>query len=172
LHFVRGAGVSGLGPVTLTRPDATTIIEPSMNSTHPRRHGRRAAFTLMEILIVIALIALLVGLSVTKLGGLLTGGEKDIAQQFVNSSLKAPLMAYRIRLGSYPTTAQGLQALLAAPEGATKWSGPYIEGGKIPEDPWKRPYQYRCPGTKNPDGYDVFSFGPDGVESADDIGNW
>jgi general secretion pathway protein G len=45
-------------------------------------------------------------------------------------------------------------------------------GNKIPLDPWKHPYQYRYPGTKNTDGYDVFSLGPDGVESGDDIGNW
>jgi general secretion pathway protein G len=47
-----------------------------------------------------------------------------------------------------------------------------VPGNRLPVDPWKNPYQYRYPGTKNTDGYDVFSFGPDGVESADDIGNW
>jgi len=49
---------------------------------------------------------------------------------------------------------------------------PYMEGGRLPLDPWGRTYQYRCPGWMNPKGYDVWSLGPDGVVSADDIGNW
>jgi general secretion pathway protein G len=147
-----------------------------MNSTNdtPRR-GRRSAFTLLEMLIVMALIALLAGLVVAKFTGVLDDAEKQTAEQFVNQSLKVPLVNYRIHMGGYPTTAQGLQALLTAPEGgSSRWKGPYIDvkGGKVPEDPWKHPYQYRFPGTKNPASYDIYSLGPDGVESADDIGNW
>jgi len=63
--------------------------------------------------------------------------------------------------------------LIAAPSNrADRWRGPYLQENRMPEDPWKRPYQYRYPGVRNKTGYDVFSFGPDGVESEDDIGNW
>jgi general secretion pathway protein G len=139
------------------------------------RRSRRSAFTLLEILIVMALIALLATLAITKFTGVLEEGEKQIAEQFVNQTMKLPLTNYRIHMRSYPTTAQGLQALLTAPDAtSSNWKGPYLDtkGGKVPEDPWKHPYQYRYPGTKNPTGYDLFSWGPDGVESEDDIGNW
>jgi len=128
-------------------------------------------FSLVEMLIVIALIAIVGTLVVGRLGNFFGQGQEAAARQFVNSSLDAPLMQYRIHMGSYPTTEEGLQALLTAPAGkGSKWKGPYIE--RMPEDPWGKPYQYRFPGTHNSGGFDLWSFGPDGVESGDDIGNW
>ena len=77
--------------------------------------------------------------------------------------------------GSYPTTAQGLGSLTAAPTTAPQpknWQGPYLKG-QIPNDPWGKPYNYRAPGVKNPSGYDLSSSGPDGAEGTeDDINNW
>jgi len=140
-----------------------------------RNPSRRAAFTLFEILIVIALIALLAGVAITNVGKIFGGSQEQIAELFVNDSMKAPLTGFRINMGSYPTTEQGIQALLTAPGGdSNRWKGPYIDtkGDALPVDPWGTPYQYRYPGTKNSDGYDLYSFGPDRVESADDIGNW
>jgi len=145
-----------------------------MNRKRQRRLAR-AGFTLFEMLIVIALIALLAGVAITNVDKIFGQNQETIARIFVNDTMKAPLTSYRIHMGSYPTTAQGLQALLTPPEGSSgKWKGPYLDtpGNKLPEDPWGRPYQYRYPGTKNPDRYDLFSLGPDGVESDDDIGNW
>ncbi len=136
----------------------------------------RRAFTLLEILVVLAIIGLLVGLAVTKVGGIFGSKQEDIARLFVNSSVKTPLTAYRIDMGGYPSTAEGLQALLTPPANRTEnWKGPYIEtpGNKLPLDPWQEPYAYRFPGVKNPTGYDLFSKGPDRIEgTADDIGNW
>ncbi len=87
--------------------------------------------------------------------------------------MRLPLQQYQLHMGDYPTTAEGLNALIAAPARAEgRWRGPYLQDGKLPKDPWKRDYQYRDPGTKNKSSYDLFSFGPDGVESEDDIGNW
>lgn len=146
-----------------------------MNSTLPRRRGRRSAFTLFEMLIVIALIALLAGVAIVNIDKIFGSNQESIARTFVTSAIKGPMTAYRVNMGGYPSTAQGLQALLTPPEGSTgRWKGPYLDttGNKIPTDPWGNPYQYRYPGTKNTDRYDLFSFGPDGVESADDIGNW
>lgn len=134
------------------------------------------AFTLLEILVVLAIIGLLLGLSVSKVGGIFGGNQEDVARLFVNSSMKTPLTAYRIHMGGYPSTAEGLQALVTAPQNkADSWKGPYIEapGGKVPMDPWQEPYVYRYPGVKNKDSYDLFSKGPDKAEGTpDDIGNW
>lgn len=100
-------------------------------------------------------------------------GSESVAGIFVNESIRTPLMTYRMHMLRYPTTEEGLQALITPPaSNADKWRGPYLEGGKIPLDPWGNPYKYRYPSTKKSEGYDVFSLGPDGVESDDDIGNW
>lgn len=144
-----------------------------MPMTRKKPSRRTAGFTLIEMLIVIGLIALILGLGIANYDKIFGRAERDIARQYVESSLAAPLQAYKIHMGSYPNTAQGLRALLTAPENSSgRWGGPYIKGKTVPLDPWKREYQYRYPGSKNSDSYDLFSFGPDGVESEDDIGNW
>lgn len=132
------------------------------------------AFTLLEILVVLAILGLLAGLAIGNLDKLFGGAQVDIARTFVGTSMKMPLTAYRMDMGDYPTTAEGLKALAVAPSGKTdRWRGPYVNDGNIPLDPWKRPYQYRYPGVKNKSGYDLWSMGPDGQDgTADDIGNW
>ena len=133
----------------------------------------RGAFTLLEILVVITLIALLAGLTVYNIGGMFSSGQEKIAKTYITSSLEAPLVAYRMDVGSYPTTEEGLMALIKAPEGAgAMWKGPYIKLKEVPKDPWGNEYQYRYPGVKNPKDYDLWSWGPDKKESDDDIGNW
>ena len=140
------------------------------------RSSRRAAFTLFEMLIVVALIALLAGLAINNAGKLFDEARKDTARLFVTQSLKTPLMSYKYHVGDFPTTEEGLQALITPPaNGADRWKGPYVDvtGGKLVLDPWSSPYQYRYPGTKNPNGYDLWSMGPDRKDgTADDIGNW
>jgi type II secretion system protein G len=96
-----------------------------------------------------------------------------VEKLFVNDSINTPLEAYRIGIGHYPTTAEGLDALIHCPKGSEgKWRGPYLALDKVPLDPWGRPYQYRCPGVHNPQSYDIWSLGPSGVESESNLGNW
>lgn len=83
---------------------------------------------------------------------------------------------YELAIGSYPSTTQGFQALRFKPQDladSSKWDGPYLDRD-VPKDPWGNPYQYAYPGTHNgPDGFDVWSFGPDMTNGTpDDIGNW
>lgn len=136
------------------------------------RHTR--GFTLLEILVVLAIIGLVAGLAISKIGGIFDDAKKDTARLFVNTSVKLPLNTYKFRMGEYPSTAEGLQALITPPQNhADRWSGPYLEPAKMPLDPWNEPYQYAFPGTRNKGGFDVWSKGPDhqsGTE--DDIGNW
>lgn len=141
-----------------------------------RRRRDEGGFTVLEILVVLAIIGLMLGLVVTNTDKLFGQGQEAVAKIFVRDSIKTPLTRYRIDIGDYPATNEGLAALLTAPTNVTdKWHGPYMDvpGNKAPVDPWGQPYEYRYPGVKNPGGYDVFSKGPDKTaETADDIGNW
>jgi general secretion pathway protein G len=136
----------------------------------------RRGFTLLEILVVLAIIGLLVGLAVKNVDKIFGDSQASVAKIFVNDSIKTSLVRYRIDLGDFPSTAEGLEALVTAPASrAERWKGPYIDakGGKLPLDPWGEPYGYRYPGTQNKGSYDVFSKGPDKAENTpDDVGNW
>ena len=137
-------------------------------------NSKRRGFTLVEVLVVISIIVLLAGLTIGKMTNIFSGSQVEVARLFVGQTMKTPLFAYRINMGNYPSTEEGLQALITAPANkADRWRGPYIEGDKIPVDPWGNPYMYRYPGTKNNDGYDLWSKGPSGNDGADDnVGNW
>jgi general secretion pathway protein G len=140
---------------------------------HTSRRKARSGMTLIEILIVLILISLLAGTVIFNVTKTLEGNTESITKLFVNETVKVPLVTYRIHMGSYPSTEEGLQALITPPANrADRWKGPYIENKTVPTDAWGNPYQYRFPGTKNPDKYDLWSWGKDGRESEDDIGNW
>lgn len=135
-----------------------------------------SAFTLLEILVTLAIIGLLAGLAISNSDKIFGQSQEAVARVFVRDALKTSLVRYRIDLGDYPTTSEGIAALIVAPAGkAERWRGPYIDvaGGKVPTDPWGEPYRYRYPGTKNKGGFDLYSVGPDKNDgSEDDIGNW
>jgi general secretion pathway protein G len=98
---------------------------------------------------------------------------KAVAAMTDIANLATCLQMFEVDCGRYPTTAEGLGALLAQPANATGWKGPYLAGSALPKDPWGNPYMYVCPGKHNPDGLDLCSFGPDGKEGGgDDIDNW
>ncbi len=122
-------------------------------------------FTLIELMIVVIIIAALAAMVAPSLIGRSDEAKDKIAQGDL-ASLDTALKLYRLDTGAYPTTEQGLDALLAA-----TGKGPYLE--RKPLDPWSRKYQYRCPGAHRPSSYDLFSMGRDGKDgSADDIKNW
>jgi general secretion pathway protein G len=137
-------------------------------------NSMRRGFTLVEILVVLAIIALLAGLTMTHMDTLFGSSQGEVAKIFVSQSLKAPLFAYRAQMGDYPSTDEGLQALFVAPANKTsQWRGPYADGKFPILDPWGEPYQYKYPGTHNKAGYDLWSKGPDKTDGTDDdIGNW
>jgi len=136
-----------------------------------KKSKKRSAFTLMEILLVVALMALLLTLLVPNLSGIFTGGQTSVAKTFVMGSAETPLMSYKLAMGSYPSTEEGLQALVTAPNDSPRWKGPYLK--QLPLDPWGCEYKYAFPGERNKDSYDLWSMGPDKQDGTDDdIGNW
>lgn len=130
----------------------------------------RNAFTLIELLLVLVILTVLAALVAPRFAGRseqarITAAKTDI------SRLETALATFEIDNGRYPTSDEGLAALVTAPSSLANWHGPYIERG-LPKDPWGNPYVYRCPGVHNPNGFDLYSYGPDGREGNDDITNW
>ncbi len=124
----------------------------------PRRQG----FTLLELLVVVAIIGLLAAYVGPKYFSQIGKSEQAVAKAQVEAFSRA-LGAYRIDVGSYPSTEEGLASLVSRPnEGlkVKKWNGPYLEKA-VPLDPWGRPYMYRSPGTAS--GFELTSHGKDGL---------
>lgn len=134
---------------------------------------RHRGFTLMEVMLVLVILVILGSLSV----GMFTRTQAQATIRATRSQIglfDTPLGLYFIDMGSYPSNEEGLNGLRQAPNSAnsSNWAGPYLEN-EIPTDPWGNPYQFVSPGTRNPDKYDVWSFGPDRTNGTDDdIGNW
>lgn len=127
-----------------------------------RRVGRReAGFTLLELLVVLAILGLLIGLVAPRVLGVF-GSAKEKVVRLNIAGLGTDLDMYKLDVGNYPTTEQGLQALLAQPAGVTNWDGPYIKGNRLPDDPWGHPYVYRSPSERAGFAYDLYSLGPTG----------
>ena len=106
-------------------------------------------------------------------GGIFNGSQEEVAKLFVTQEIDPPLLKYKWDTGHYPTTQQGLMALIKEPAGITGWKGPYRSKNTVPLDPWKNPYHYRYPGIHNPNSYDTWSSGTPKTEGhPEDIGNW
>jgi general secretion pathway protein G len=131
-----------------------------------------AGFTLLELLVVMVIIGLLAGYVAPKYFSQVGKSEVKVARAQLDAIEKA-LDQYRLDVGRYPSTEQGLAALNARPSGEAKWAGPYLKK-ETPPDPWGKPYQYKAPGENGE--YDLFSFGkdgqPGGTGEAADLTNW
>ena len=129
-------------------------------------------FTLLELLVVMVIIGLLAGYVGPKYFEQVGKSETKTAWAQIDALGKA-LDQYRIDNGHYPTTEQGLIALVQKPNDEPKWAGPYLQK-KLPVDPWRRPYLYKSPGENGE--YDLYSLGKDGVvggvKDAQDIVSW
>ena len=119
-----------------------------------------AGFTLLEILVVVAILGLLIGLVAPAALRQLGGARNSVARQSIER-LSSVLDLYKLDVGSYPTTDQGLVALSAPPSGVVNWNGPYLKGEAAPVDPWNRPYVYRDPSTRPGHDFDLCSRGAD-----------
>ena len=117
-----------------------------------------AGFTLLEILVVVAILGLLIGLVAPAALRQLGSARNSVARQSIER-LSSVLDLYKLDVGSYPTTDQGLAALSAAPSGVVNWNGPYVKGDASPVDPWNRPYVYRDPSTRPGHDFDLCSHG-------------
>ncbi|HUC69303.1 MAG TPA: type II secretion system major pseudopilin GspG [Stellaceae bacterium] len=123
---------------------------------------RTAGFTLVELLVVLAILGLLVAIATPQVLKYLARAKVDTAR-IEMKSISSALDLFLLDNGRYPTEQEGLKALVANPGALATWSGPYLKnGGGAPLDPWGRPYQYRYPGQNG--DYDLFSNGPDGHE--------
>jgi general secretion pathway protein G len=126
----------------------------------PRRR-RADGFTLIELLVVLAILGLLVTLAGPRVIALFGNAKTKIAHQSV-AQLRQVLDFYKLDMGTYPTTDQGLAVLLTPTQGAANWRGPYLKDNKSPVDPWGRPYLYHNPSTRPGFDYDLYSLGGDG----------
>ncbi len=141
---------------------------------NPRLRSLRQSrgFTLLELLVVLVVLGLLAGIVGPKYFAQLGKSEAKVARAQIEGLAKA-LDLYRLDVGRYPTSEQGLAALVARPSDEPKWDGPYLQKG-VPRDPWSRDYQYRSPGENGE--YDLLSLGKDGQPGGDgenaEITNW
>jgi general secretion pathway protein G len=143
-----------------------------MNTPIPARRAARRAFTLIELLLVLAILGILAAIVVPKISGRTEQAREQAAQTQI-STFGSALDAFEVDNGFYPKGNNGLQALLVSPREARNWRGPYLKSDTVPKDPWNNDYVYVCPGKHNPTSYDLMSMGPDGrVGGGDDIANW
>jgi len=133
-----------------------------MNRRVGKRNGK--GFTLIEILVVLAILGLLAGLVGPRVMNILSGGKSQAAKLQIEN-LGQPLDLYRLEVGRYPTTSEGLEALVSQPAGASNWNGPYLKKSSVPKDPWNNDYHYRSPGEHGE--YDLYSLGSDNAEGGE-----
>lgn len=140
-----------------------------LQNSQNRAHG----FTLIELLVVLVILGLLAGLVgpqvLQYLGGANTKAAKLQIEQFGSA-----LDGFRLEIGRYPTSVEGLSALIVQPSGVSRWNGPYLKKSVVPKDPWGNDYQYRSPGQHG--AYDLYSLGADNAEGGEgenqDVVSW
>jgi general secretion pathway protein G len=145
----------------------------SSRRTSPRQSTNDAGFTLIEMLVVLGIIGLITALVGPQVIQYLGRAKTDTARAEIHN-LGLAIDLFRLDVGRYPNDQEGLKALVAAPERATKWNGPYLRQKSLPSDPWGRTYVYRVPGQRGP--FDLYTLGadnmPGGTGENQDIANW
>ena len=138
-----------------------------------KSRNNQRGFTLIELLVVLVILGLLAGLVGPQVLRY-TGSAKSDTAKLQIEELGAGLDLFHLEVGRYPTTEEGLKALVEQPAGISTWHGPYLKKKTIPNDPWGNAYHYRSPGEQNV--YDLFSLGNDNMEGGDgndaDVVSW
>jgi general secretion pathway protein G len=133
---------------------------------------KESGITLIELLVVMVIIAMFATIVGQRLFRNVEKARQTTAKAQINE-FESVLDAFKLDVGRYPTTEEGLQSLRARPGNTDRWDGPYLKKD-VPVDPWQRPYVYRFPGQHG--DYDLYSFGADGQEGGDgenaDVTNW
>lgn len=143
--------------------------------TSQRRRGGRSAFTLLEILLVVGLLALLASLAIPALVGQSDKAKVDMCRAAIgpNGSLSQSIKYFKINTGVYPENLKYLMEKPSDDEIAKKWAGPYLEDISGLKDPWGHDFEYNAEGKHNEGKFDLWSRGPDGKDGTDDdINNW
>ncbi len=139
----------------------------------PGGSGRDAGFTLLELLVVLAILGLLAAIVAPQVLKYLGSSRTQTAKVQI-TNIDAALQLFKLDVGRTPSEAEGLKALVIAPPGATDWSGPYLQNESALRDPWGQAYLYRSPGQHGE--ADVYTLGSDKAEGgsgeARDVGNW
>lgn len=139
-----------------------------------RVSSKQRGFSLIELMIVLVILGLIAGIVGPQAMKYLGKGKSQSAKVQIEN-ISAALDMYRLEVGSYPTTTDGMKALVSQPSGARGWNGPYLKKGDVPKDPWNNEYQYKRPGS-NGQPYDLSSFGADGSAGGEgedaDISLW
>jgi general secretion pathway protein G len=166
----------GAIPAPTARLSQGNIMMRNKRLQNGRRIAERGAtrgMTLIEILVVLTLIGVVLGIVGSNYLGKSEQAKAKAAKIEIEQIGQA-LDLYKLEIGNYPTTQEGLQALVAAPAGVNNWAGPYWKRNTVPKDPWGHDYVYASPGTHGP--YDILSYGADGKEGGDgvnkDITSW
>lgn len=142
-------------------------LRPDSRRAWLRTRPAMRAFTLIELLLVLAILGILAAIVVPKFSGRTEQARTTAAQSQI-ATFGTALDAFEVDNGYYPKGKDGLLELVQQPRDAQQWKGPYLGKGDIPNDPWGRPYLYECPGRQNPNSYDLISMGADGREGTDD----
>lgn len=137
-------------------------MHPIFRHASPRSRATKG-FTLIELLVVLVILTLLAGLVGPRVMNLL-GGAKSKTAALQITDLEKSLEIFKLDVGRFPTTEEGLKALTAKPATANGWNGPYIKGG-VPDDPWGKPYGFTSPAPNG--GVDIVTLGADGAAGGD-----
>ena len=150
----------------------TLNVEPRAAAPRKARtFSTHRAFTLVEMLLVLVILAVLAAIVIPKFAGRSQQAKETAAKAQING-FEMALDSFEVDTGFYPQGSAGLNALVEQPNNAQNWKGPYLKKG-IPLDPWGNAYIYSYPGKNNAKGYDLMSVGPDGRAGGDDdINNW